>query len=125
MFRELDGSEPGRLVRNEANVGLPASHGVDHHRGAGSRLEVERLANSLSEFAGEIKRFATHFAGVSIANSLCRIGGQIGCAQREVSTQESGIARDDPLTLAKLPNVRARHDYRRIEKFGFKPRISK
>jgi hypothetical protein len=39
--------------------------------------------------------------------------------------QESGIARDDPLTLAKLPNVRARHDYRRIEKFGFKPRISK
>lgn len=81
-LREFDRSEPSRLVRNEANVGLAASHGVDHHRGAGNRLEVERLANFLGEFAGEIKRYATHFAGVSIANCLCRIGGQIGCAQR-------------------------------------------
>jgi hypothetical protein len=61
---------------------MPAWHGVNHCRRAGSRLEVERFANSLGELAGEIKRYATHFAGLRIANCLCRIGGQIGCAQR-------------------------------------------
>ena len=81
-LRELDRAEPRRLIGDEADIGLPAPHRLDHRRRIGRRLEVERLADALGKLGREIEGGAAHLAGLGVANRLRRIGREIGRAER-------------------------------------------
>jgi len=61
-LREIDRAEPRRLKGDEADIGLPRAHGLDHRRWILDRLEVERLADALSQFGGEIEGRSPHLA---------------------------------------------------------------